>query len=128
MSELLWGALGFSVQVGIGLRFTALVGKGRILSRPLWRFRFFSPLIGYTMVLAVKTRLAQLLVLIVVYVPAMIVLRGPLWLTASFWTLVILWYGDDWLTGDDERWNRFLGWWRRWRAKRKALRRLASAR
>lgn len=129
MTNFAWAALGLIVQVVVGLRFPRQVGRGRIFSRPLWRFRLFAPFVYLPffegmepLIVASKTRLAQILCLSLLYIPAFVAFDAPLILTALYWTIIISWYGDDWLTGNDERWNRLLGWLKRWRAKRRALR------
>jgi membrane-associated phospholipid phosphatase len=104
LDALMWPVLMLFVQGGVALLRLDCIGKGRLFSRPLWRFRLFAPLVGYTMILGTWTRMKQLLVLILFNFAAMPFVY--LWNNVVFAAVVIALYLDDYFTGDDERWQR----------------------
>lgn len=103
-----WPLLMLCVQGLSGLLFLDRIGKGRLLSRPLWRFRLFAPKVspysGY--VFGSWTRMMQIFVLIPLNIGLTVTWGSP-WLTVGFCLLVICLYADDYYSGDDERWRKF---------------------
>lgn len=103
--------LALFVSLYANLRFTEKIGKGRILSRPLWRFRLFAPLVFFDRVYAVRTRAAQLTILLAWSLSMLVMVASgidfPLALSAAWNIIFICLYLDDYMTGDDERWQRF---------------------
>jgi hypothetical protein len=120
MTTLAWIPLGLSVQLFVGICWASSVGKGRVLSRPLWRFRPFRYGVyrGWDGgIRASGVRMLQIWALIAVYVPACFFLGAAI-TVPTYWLLIIALYMDDYVTGDDERWKRFKQWARnklRWR-------------
>lgn len=112
--------LQFVCQFGVGLFYRSRVGRGRLLSRPLARYRPFSPMTLFGPIWSLL-RLKQLLLLILLWAPARFTGLIPPWTTEAFNLAVAALYLDDYLTGDDERWKRFKELknkvkWRRFRA------------
>ena len=103
-----WPVLMLSVQIGVALLRLDCVGKGRLFSRPLWRFRLFAPRVslwtGY--IFGTWTRLKQILVSCFIYTP-LTIWSHSIWITVGYTLLVMALYLDDYFTGDDERWKRF---------------------
>lgn len=100
--------MSLGVQLIVGFRFQQRVGRGRFLSRPLWRFRLFAPRVHpWGDVIASYTRVKQMFVMIPVYCVAALFLRP--WHMIYFGILIAR-YMDDYLTGDDDQWRRFKSW------------------
>jgi hypothetical protein len=107
----------------VTLRHRDRVAKGRVLTRPLWRFRFFAPhhrRLGVGVV-----RVKQVLILAA---PVTAVSYARVWGYAGivYAAVVVALYLDDYLTGGDDEWRRFLEWLRRLRRRRRSVLALGS--
>lgn len=100
-----WILAAITVDLAASYARPKLVGHGRLLSRPLWRYRFFAP--GWSpsgLTRGFRTRTRQFMVIFCVCVPVTyLTLWGAVGYGASIIALVL----DDLLTGDDDRWKRF---------------------
>lgn len=103
-----WLLLQLAAQLFVGIFHWRLVGKGRILTRPLWRFRPFRPpvsrLSGRPVYSVVRTK--QIIVLAIVELPTAFLMDTP-YLSPIGATILVSLYLDDYFTGDDDRWKRF---------------------
>lgn len=103
--SLLWVLSATVVDLAVSYVQPKTVGHGRLLSRPLWRYRFFAP--GYSpsgVTRGFRTRRRQTDVVFAVCIPASFVTGwGGVAYGASLLALIL----DDLLTGDDDRWKRF---------------------
>lgn len=79
-----------------------LIGKGRVLSRPLWRFPLFRPIRLGSYVRAHHVRYLQLLILALVAFAVGTHFEYAAWVY-DFGGAAC--YVDDLVTGDDDRWN-----------------------
>lgn len=119
VSLLLLELLALAVQVAAVVFFRYRIGKGRILTRPLWRFRLFRPYVcPFTgQILAGNSRLGQLLIGTPIQL-SLVFFVGSAALSSVWWILLAAFYLDDYVTGDDDRWRRFKSFARnlfRWR-------------
>ena len=96
----MWFILCVVVQTATMILKPKAWAKGRILTRPLWRFRIYAP--GWT-------RLNQYLTLIMVSIPLGVIFSNDFALPLHYIVIIAL-HLDDWLTGDDDEWKRFKEW------------------
>ena len=108
MTILAWNGLMLSAQFGVSLLRLSCIGKGRLFSRPLWRFRVFAPMVmPWGSIIGTYTRLKQIIVFGSAYVGGTILTGTSSELpTIIYCAVMVLLYLDDYLTGDDERWDR----------------------
>lgn len=94
-----------TVQISFSWWYWRLVGKGRLFSRPLWRFYLFRPEVSPFGVYGWTTRLAQIFAVVFVWLIVGYVADIHIAIPEAISITVL--YLDDYLTGDDEKWKRF---------------------